>query len=157
MAVFGSVIFSRVVTQYYTGAPIIPSGDDIFLITADDFEIYGDGVEITFNQLQEYCPRTLTIECSNNTEIGVATINIIDPNPDGQFSTSGTFEIIHAPLIDLPALRYFKTKLDASINASIDASHTELKADIAETYATKEEVTTLIGDVNTTLENILGV
>ena len=93
MAVMGSVIFSRVVPQAYTGQPIIPSGDDIFVITSGDFEIYGEGVEITFNQLQDYCARSLTIECSNNTEVGVATINIIDSHSSGQFNTSGTFEI----------------------------------------------------------------
>lgn len=112
MAVFGDVTFSRVTAQIYTGEAIVPSKNDIFVETYD-MSSFADGTIITVTQLEEYAVREMTIECSNNIEPGTATINIIDPS--GQFSVSGTFEIISNTVINTTALEYFKTKIEAKI------------------------------------------
>lgn len=112
MAVFGEVTFVRVTAQIYTGEVVVPSKNDIFVKTYD-MSGFADGTIINVTQLDEYAAREMTIECSNNIEPGTATINIIDPS--GQFSVSGTFEIISNVLVNITALKRFKEKIETEL------------------------------------------
>lgn len=116
MAVFGDVTFVRVTAQTYTGEAVVPSKNDIFVETYD-MSGFADGTIITVTQLDEYAAREMTIECSNNIEPGTATINVIDPS--GQFSVSGTFEIISNVLVNIMGLKHFKEKIENDVDEKI--------------------------------------